>query len=209
MSPDPSLALATSDAHAQAAASDPGTRNASGSGASNSDTGFADIIVTARREAESIQSTPVAVSVIGKEQFAAQGTFRPENIQASVPGLNTTAGGASDRSDIIYSIRGQGFTFGALFPSVITYFNDIPVQYLGVGQFYDSSMQILRGPQGVQFGRVTNGGNIMVAPNRPDLAEASADVTLKGGSYNLIGTEGFANLPLGDTLAVRFAWDVT
>jgi iron complex outermembrane receptor protein len=177
-------------------------------GADSSDTGFADIIVTARRESESLQSTPVAVSVLNQEQFAAQGTFRPENIQASVPSVNTTAGGDSDRSNIIYTIRGQGFTYGALFPSVITYFADVPVQYLGVGQFYDTSLQILRGPQGVQFGRVTNGGNIMLNPNRPELDGASADITLKGGTYNLIGTEGFVNLPVSETLGVRFAWDV-
>lgn len=170
--------------------------------------GFGDIIVTARREAESLQTVPVAVSVIGGEQIAKLGTFRPEDIAQTAPGLAIGVGGDTDRGNIIFSIRGQNFTYGALFPSVITYFNDVPTKYLAVGQFYDTeALQVLRGPQGVQFGRVTNGGNVMFTPKKPT-DELSADISLKAGDYNLIGTTGFANVPLGDTLSVRFSWDI-
>ena len=177
-------------------------------GAEASSTGFGDIIVTARRQEESLQSVPVAVSVIDNEKLESQGTFRPENIAEFAPGLSVSGGGDTDRGNIIFSIRGQSFTYGALFPSVITYFNDVPTKYLSVGQFYDSeSLQILRGPQGVQFGRVTNGGNVMLTPKKPT-NDLSADVTLKAGNYALKATTGFINLPVvDDTLAVRFSWD--
>ncbi|MDO7836339.1 TonB-dependent receptor [Sphingobium sp. HBC34] len=171
---------------------------------------LADIIVTARRSSENLQSVPVAVSVLTDAQFKNEGTFRPEDMQKSVPGLSIAAGGDTDRGNLTFVIRGQGTVYGSLFPAVITYFNEVPIKTLGVGQFYDTqSLQVLRGPQGVQFGRVTDGGNIMLTPNRPT-GDYSAEISLKAGTYNLLGTEGFINVPIsGDKVALRFGWDVT
>jgi len=179
----------------------------SGSGATGGGA-LGDIIVTARRQDENLQRVPVAVTVLDQKTFQATGAYRPETLQTSVPGL-AVASNISDRNNITYTIRGQGNTYGTLFPSVITYFQDVPVTQLSVGQFFDlSSVQVLRGPQGVQFGRVTDGGNVMLTVQRPT-STYSADISIKAGNYGLLGTSGFANVPLsGDVLAVRFAWDV-
>ena len=167
-----------------------------------------DIIVTARRESENLLRVPVAVSVLTDKQFSTMGTFRPEDISLTVPGLTVAGGGDSDRSNIVFTIRGQGNVYGTLFPSVITYFNDVPTKSVGVGQFFDlTSLQVLRGPQGTQFGRVTNGGNVMLTARRPT-DEFEAEVTGKAGSLGLVGTQGFMNVPLSDTLMVRAAWDL-
>src|SRR3546814_2427381 len=72
------------------------------------------------------------------------------------------------RNNLTYTIRGQGFSFGTVFPAVITYFAEVPISRLTQGQFYDlANVQVLRGPQGVGFGRVTDGGNVMVSPQTP------------------------------------------
>src|SRR3546814_19087719 len=79
----------------------------------------------------------------------------------TTPGLAVSAS-VSDRNNLTYTIRGQGFSFGTVFPAVITYFAEVPISRLTQGQFYDlANVQVLRGPQGVGFGRVTDGGNVM------------------------------------------------
>jgi len=169
-----------------------------------------EVIVTARRVSENLQRVPVAVSVLTEKQFSAVGAFRPEDMKNTVPGLAVSGGGDTDRSNIVFTIRGQGQVYGTLFPSVISYFNEVPIRSIGVGQFFDAeSLQVLRGPQGVQFGRVTNGGNVMLTPRRPTSTFGAA-ITAKAGDYGLLGTQGFVNVPiLSDKLMVRAAWDVT
>lgn len=81
-----------------------------------------DIVVTARRYSERLQDVPLAVSVLSSETLEAKGTFNPVDLVQSAPGLAVTAT-ISDRNNLTYTIRGQGYAFGTVFPSVITYFN--------------------------------------------------------------------------------------
>ena len=168
----------------------------------------ADIIVTARRSEERLQDVPVAVSVVTPAVIEARGTFNPVDIAQSAPGLNVTAS-ISDRNNLTYTIRGQGFSFGTVFPAVITYFNEVPIARLTQGQFFDlANVQVLRGPQGVTFGRVTDGGNVMVTPQLPK-NEFGGYVTGKLGNYDLRTVTGAINVPLvADTVLLRGAFEV-
>src|SRR3546814_6337120 len=86
-----------------------------------------------------------------------RGSFNPVDLVQTTPGLAVSAS-VSDRNNLTYTIRGQGFSFGTVFPAVITYFAEVPISRLTQGQFYDlANVQVLRGPQGVGFGRVTDG----------------------------------------------------
>src|SRR5262249_3616972 len=78
---------------------------------------LAEIVVTGRRRTESLESVPVAVTLLDQAHFEASGTYRPEELQTSVPGL-AVAAAISDRDNVVFTIRGQGQTYGTLFPSV-------------------------------------------------------------------------------------------
>src|SRR3546814_4591691 len=65
-----------------------------------------EIIVTARRREESLQTVPVAVAVVGAETIAAQGIQTTGDIQKLVPGV--ILNGAGSMSNSTYTISGQG-----------------------------------------------------------------------------------------------------
>jgi iron complex outermembrane receptor protein len=171
--------------------------------------GANDIIVTARRSEERLQDVPVAVSVISSAKLEAKGSFNPIDLAQSAPGLNVTAS-IADRANLTYTIRGQGFSFGTLFPAVITYFNEVPIARLTQGSFFDvANVQVLRGPQGVNFGRVTDGGNVMVTAQTPK-NEFGGYVTAKVGNYGLRSLNGAVNIPIvDDKVLLRLAFDTT
>jgi len=168
-----------------------------------------DIIVTARRVNERLQDVPVAVSVVTPATLNSKGVFTPVDLQESAPGLSVSAT-TSDRNNLIYTIRGQGFAYGTLFPAVITYFAEVPITQLTAGQFFDlSNVQILRGPQGVNFGRVTDGGNVMVTPQKPTNSFGGY-VSMKLGNYNLKTGDGALNVPIvPDKVLLRGAFEIS
>src|SRR3546814_43574 len=58
----------------------------------------AEIIVTARRREESLQTVPVAVAVVGAETIAAQGIQTTGDIQKLVPGVILNGAGSLSNS---------------------------------------------------------------------------------------------------------------
>lgn len=156
-----------------------------------------DIIVTARRSAEKLQDVPVAVSVITPAKLESKGSFNPVDLVQSVPGLTVTAT-VADRNNVSYTIRGQGYSSGTIFPAVVSYFNEIPVSRLTQGTFFDlANVQVLRGPQGVSFGRVTDGGNVMLTTQAPKNSFGGY-VGVKLGNYSLRTVNGAINIPIVD-----------
>ncbi|MBV9842773.1 MAG: TonB-dependent receptor plug domain-containing protein [Sphingomonadaceae bacterium] len=167
-----------------------------------------DIIVTARRVNERLQDVPVAVSVISPATLNSKGVFTPVDLQRDTPDLSVSAT-TSDRNNVTYTIRGQGFSYGTLFPAVVTYYNEVPTSRLTAGQFFDlSNVQILRGPQGVNFGRVTDGGNVMVTPQKPTNSFGGY-ASVKLGDYNLRQFDAALNVPLvEDKILLRGAVEI-
>jgi len=174
---------------------------------SSTDDGFGEIIVTAQRREESQQKVPIAVSVIAPTQIEARSTFTVLDIPALAPGLNVQAFNG-DKNAIYVSIRGQSFTTGTIYSSVIPYFAEIPLTRLTEGLFFDlQNIQVLRGPQGTLFGRVTNGGAVLIEPARPSW-KLEGSISQKLGNKNLHTTTAAVNLPIiDDVLAVRAAYE--
>lgn len=165
-----------------------------------------EIIVTARRSEESLQTVPVAVTALNEDALNKGGGFSPLDLGQLAPGIRTT-GNIGNRSDVVYSIRGQSITFGNLFPSVIPYFAEVPiVGEFSTGSFFDlENVQILRGPQGVRFGRVTDGGAVLLQPRRPS-NEFEGFLDVSAGNYGLLRTTGAVNIPvIEDRILLRVA----
>ena len=75
-----------------------------------------------------------------------------------------------------------------------------------LGPFVDiEKIDVLRGPQGVRYGRNAFGGVVDVTSNKPD--PAAWDTALEGiiGSSDLTRFEAMLNIPVLDTLAIRLA----
>jgi iron complex outermembrane recepter protein len=175
--------------------------------ASQNDVG--EIVITARRKQETLQTVPVSASVINADTLASQGFQTTNDLQRLVPGVILNSGGPV--SDSTYTIRGQGkFVTGAGIPSVVTYFNEVPLPSSGsyTPLFDMSNVQVLKGPQGTLFGRNTTGGAVLVYSAEPTYeigGYAQADL----GNYSKHSFQGAINLPVvPDKLAIRIAADI-
>src|SRR5579883_1409026 len=168
-----------------------------------------EIIVTARRRREDIQSVPIAITQLSASDLRGNGVETVADLQLYVPSL--TSLNTTNRDFDQLSIRGL--------PGVVAYFAEAPIVSAvsaasatgsasgsGPGLYYDlDGVQVLKGPQSTLFGGTTTGGAILFEPKTPGNAyEGYAQVTL--GDYNDKELEGAVNMPLvADKLMIRVA----
>lgn len=170
--------------------------------------GLQDIVVTARKRSETSQDVPVAVTAISAEQIQRYDLTSMEKVAASIPqltvGRNTTGSGAQ------ITLRGIGTS-----PSSIGIEQSVATvvdgAYYGQGRiinegFFDaSSVEVLKGPQALFFGKNATAGVVSINSADPgDKFEALARVGYEFRSQNLVG-EGVVSSPLTDTLGIRLA----
>jgi len=167
-----------------------------------------EVVVTARRREEALQDVPVAITALTGSALAEKNIRDIDSLQRSVPGLSVSALGTQDRSRLNFIIRGQQATYGFPNDSVVAYFAEVPTNAVGKSLFYDlQNVQVLKGPQGTLFGRNTTGGAVLFEPARPT-QHFEGGVGVRAGSYNKLESDGYINIPVNDTLAVRLAYNV-
>ncbi|WP_010127814.1 TonB-dependent receptor [Sphingomonas sp. KC8] len=175
--------------------------------ASASTSGLEDIVVTARRKEESLQSVPISVQAFSGETLSERNVQDANDLQKVVPSLTTYQ---QARDEVTVSIRGQsssGASAQGQNPRVTAYFAQVPLQTgdNGPGRFFDlSNVQVLKGPQGTLFGRNSTGGAMLYEPARPT-QDLGGYVTLQLGQFHDRQIEGALNLPITDILSVRIA----
>lgn len=165
-----------------------------------------DIVVTAQRRSESINSVPMSVQAFSGDQLTSSGVVDASGLALVTTGLNFARSSANTP---IYTIRGVGFNTPNLSSTspVGAYFNEVayPYPYMTNGPLFDvERVEVLKGPQGTLYGRNTTGGLINFITAQPsDRLEAGA--TLELGNYQTYNFEGFIGGPLSDTLGIRIA----
>jgi iron complex outermembrane receptor protein len=189
---------------APALADSTATDPAAGGGATEG--ALQEIVVTAQRREESLEKTPIAVSVVGADALAQQQIVTEQDLVIAVPGLNVKAGLSSNQLN--YAIRGQSLDlFSFTRPGVLPYFNEVQVGSNATSSgFYDlQSIQVLKGPQGTLFGRSATGGAVLLTSQKPtDEFGGYVDATI--GDYDSKKYEAAINVPLiADTLLGRVA----
>ncbi|QIG80980.1 TonB-dependent receptor [Stakelama tenebrarum] len=167
-----------------------------------------EIVVTARRRDESLQSVPISITAVSDEVLE---DFRIEdidNLQDLDPSFSVSASSGRPNAPV-YALRGIRPT-EAIYgqdPTVAIYLADVvlsPAQGSNLG-FYDlENIQILKGPQGTLFGRNTIGGAILLTPRKPG-SVFSGEAMVGVGSYGLVETQLGVDIPLADTFQVRIA----
>ncbi len=200
------LAMQAQAAHAQSTS--PAAESAA---ATSSD----DIIVTANKRSENVQTVPASISVISGKSLEASHATQLVDYAAYVPGLQIDTSGAPGQTTITLrgiAPLGSGSAVG-------TYIDDVPLGSSGLYALanafqldllpYDlDHVEILRGPQGTLYGASTMGGLLKYTLKAPDpnafQAKIGADVSgVSSGGGPGYGIRGMVNLPISDTLAVR------
>lgn len=166
------------------------------------------ITVTARRQDETLQDAGIAIDAITGDNLARSGVVNAMDITKSVPAVSLTNGGANITS--IY-LRGVGNNTTSSFndSAVSSNFDGVSIGrssgLLGAAFFDIARVEVLKGPQGILYGRNSTGGNFNVIPNPPRLGELSGGANISYGNYDALNIDAHVNLPLGDNVAMRIA----
>ncbi len=168
------------------------------------------IVVKARKREELIQSTPIAVTHFGSKQIEALKVTDLESLTVGIPNVSLDDIGTSGGGIGNFSIRGIGInsSIPSVDPTVGVFVDGV---YLGqtnsvmFDTFDLESIEVIRGPQGVLFGRNVIGGAILVNTKKPtDSFDASFRTRFEGGGESL-NSYYMASLggPLGNNVAAK------
>ena len=118
--------------------------------------GGGDVVVTARRRAETIQSVPIAMSVIGGTALAETGTYNVNRLTQIQPTLQFYS---TNPRNSAANIRGLGAPFGltndGIEQGVGIYVDQVYYSRIASAtfDFTDTErIEVLRGPQGTLYG---------------------------------------------------------
>jgi iron complex outermembrane receptor protein len=172
-----------------------------------------DIVVTARRRAESVQRVPIAMSVIGGTALAETGTYNVSRLTQLQPSLQFYS---TNPRNSAANIRGLGAPFGltndGIEQGVGIYVDQVYYSRIASAtfDFTDTErIEVLRGPQGTLYGKNTTAGAINVTTRKPSFTP-EARVELTGGNLDFFQGKASVSGPLvEDKVAIRLSTSVT
>ena len=93
-------------------------------------------------------------------------------------------------------------------PAVSLYLNQVPLAYpimAGHGIFDLQRVEVLKGPQGILYGRNATGGAVNIIPARPEIGKTGMGLNLGYGDHNAVDVDAHFNLATSATTALRIA----
>jgi iron complex outermembrane receptor protein len=209
-------------AHAMAETTkDPNTSKAPDATASSGDAAtdtksLGQVVVTAQKRSQLLQSVPISVTAFDAQSIEHMGIESLSDLAREAPGLVVMSAGPGQN---ILNMRGVSSTAGTA-GTVGYYLDDTPISassnasllsqrgLIDPSVFDISRVEVLRGPQGTLYGSSSMGGTVKYITNQPDLNKFSGriDSTLsftEGGGLNR-AANAMLNIPLSDnTMAAR------
>jgi iron complex outermembrane receptor protein len=147
--------------------------------------GTVTVTATKKADVENVQSVPVAITAFNSETLEALQVRDVQSLSYSAPNIQLEDIGTA-RGTANFSIRGLGInsSIPSIDPTVGVFVDGV---YLGVNNgvvldlFDLDSVEILRGPQGLLFGRNTTGGAVLINTGNPtDTFQYKAKATYEG-----------------------------
>src|SRR5688572_16987534 len=165
-----------------------------------------EVIVTGTLRAQPLSDVAASVTVLDAATLRDAGQQHFQDVLALVPNLNWAGGTSRPR---YFQIRGIGEREqyeGAPNPSVGFLIDDIDFSALGMpASLFDvGQIEVLRGPQGTQYGANALAGLIVVRGNDPQ-PEPGYTLEAGGGSF---GQRSFGASATGPATALNSAWRV-
>lgn len=174
-------------------------QNSNNATSASTDAGARDIVVTAQRRAERLIDVPVSVAVTSGEDLERLNLNSAADLQLVTPGLSL--GDSNTPRGAGFRVRGVGTTVFAdgIEQSVGTVVDGVPLARAGQGlaDLADiERIEVLRGPQGLLFGRNASAGLINIVTRRPT-EELSVIANGSYGTDNEIRVGGSVAGPIG------------
>ena len=179
------------------------------SGSSGSEFVLEEIVVTARRRAESMQEIPISIVAVTADDIAELGIENMGDLTQSVPNFTF-----QNRGSILgnFGMRGivTNIANAGVESALAVYVDGVLV---GRPEAFNAALrdvaqvEVLRGPQGTLFGKNTIAGAVNITTPRPT-DEFASDVRVEVGNYNRVLIGGMLNGRLGDTLNGRVSFTI-
>lgn len=166
-----------------------------------------EIIVTARKREEAIQSVPASVQVLGGSDLEELGKVTFKDLQFETPGLYME----NYETRATVTMRGVGTQVPGSGAAVAAHINGIymPSTASSLGWIFDvGQIEVLKGPQGTLYGRNSTGGAININTRRPG-KEFDFGAKVEYGSLDTVRLYAGLDAPLGSDWAVRLAGTIT
>lgn len=166
-----------------------------------------EIIVTATKREQTLQETPVAVSVTSAATMEQAQIRDIADLQSVVPSLRaSTLQSAFATSFAVRGFGTDGNNLG-LEPSVAVFVDGV-YRSRSVAQISDlpnlQRVEVLRGPQSTLFGKNASAGVISLVSAPPSFA-LEGNVEVSYGNFDAIVAKGYITGPISDTIAASFA----
>ncbi|MGH8222928.1 MAG: TonB-dependent receptor, partial [Woeseiaceae bacterium] len=169
-----------------------------------------EIVVTARKRAESAQDIPIAIQALSQESLEAMGARSMEDYARFIPSINVVTYSNSS-STIVFrgAITGAGYIAQS---TSSVYLDEMSITSTGsqpsIRAVDIQRVEALSGPQGTLYGSDAQAGTLRIVTNKPDPTrfEAIFDGELRGGEHSDPSYRGSLvfNVPLvEDQLALR------
>ena len=171
-----------------------------------------EIIVTARKQNETLQEVPVTITVVTGKTLDDYHINHVEDVASHVPGLNVQVGGSGSGGSL--SLRGVGSSaISASFDSAVAFDLDgvqVSTMRLVQSGFFDvGQIEVLKGPQSLYYGKSASAGVLSLKSAEPTkswefAAKGSYEFEEKGKVFG-----GYISGPLSDTIGIRLAGQYT
>jgi iron complex outermembrane receptor protein len=185
------------------------TASSSAGDEANRSDGLEDIVVTAQKREENLQSVPISITALGAASIEANriqnvgdiGTIAPNTMVRSQPGGNSIP---------LFTIRGvtAGNSSAGTNTGVALYIDGV---YLGrtVGALFDVAdierIEVLKGPQGTLFGRNATGGAVSLTTRNPT-GTFGVEQEISTGNYDLFRAKTRIDLPEWNGLSASLTY---
>lgn len=164
-----------------------------------------EITVTARKHTVEIQEAPVAISAVDAEDLERAAVTKLDDFNGYVPGLCISKNDGAGR---VVAIRGVGWETAqnlSTQPSVLVYLDGVYLANplaMGLDLGEIERVEVLRGPQGTEFGQGTTGGAINVITRKAQTEDVGGALDLEAGTYGLLQGRGSVNVSRSERFAL-------
>ncbi|WP_231958504.1 TonB-dependent receptor [Novosphingobium resinovorum] len=189
-----SIAVAATSAGAQEAPAKPGSNEVN------------EIIVTANKREQSINTVPMTITTASGDALVAAGVQSAADLARVVPGLTAQP---SPFNTPVYTLRGVGFYESSIAasPTVVVYTDEVTLPFSAMTKAAAldvERVEVLKGPQGTLFGNNTTGGAINFVANKPT-DEFKAGVDASYARFGQVDAQAFISGPVAGDLKARVA----
>jgi iron complex outermembrane receptor protein len=158
-----------------------------------------EVVVTARKRAETTMEIPESVSAMGDFQLEQSNINNIDDVGLRISNLNLSTRADGNPNVTIRGVGSFGNTQGVGF-----YVDGVQIFVDASADFGDiERLEVLKGPQGTLYGGSNVGGAVKFETKRPMLNEFNGSAEVAVGDQNMRNAKGHVNLPLGDKTALR------